>query len=340
MSATPLPFEIEPIEAFEDVDRERFEQEIAPTCRPAVLRGLVRNWPAVERSGESASSLLAYVQQFYTDLPFQAFFGPVGGRFCYNDTLDGFNYEERTVKLDQIVERLLENEGNEDAPSFYAGSVTAARHLPGFADENRVPFLDAAVDPRIWIGNRTRVAPHYDIPRNIACVVRGDRRFTVFPIEQVKNLYVGPLDFTPAGQSLSLVDFLDPDFERFPKYREALAAARTAVLEPGDAIYIPSLWWHQVEGLDTINLMVNFWWKDTPAFLDSPFNSLMHCLLTIRDLPEAERKAWKALFDFYIFQTQGDPMEHLPMERRGIFAELTPENARRLRAHLINTLNR
>ena len=87
----------------------------------------------------------------------------------------------------------------------------------------------------LWIGNRTRTAAHFDLPQNIACVISGRRRFTVFPIGQLPNLYVGPLDFTPAGQAISLVDFHAPDFERYPRFREALRHAQVAELEPGDA---------------------------------------------------------------------------------------------------------
>ena len=47
-----------------------------------------------------------------------------------------------------------------------------------------------------------------------------------FPPEQVANLYVGPLDHSPAGMPMSLVDFAKPDFERFPGLRLAFEALR------------------------------------------------------------------------------------------------------------------
>jgi len=100
-----------------------------------------------------------------------------------------------------------------------------------------------------WLGNKTRISAHYDYPDNIACVVAGTRRFTLFPPEQIGNLYVGPVDKTPSGQAISLVDFSNPDLERFPNFELAMQAGYQAVCEPGDAIYIPSLWWHHVESL-------------------------------------------------------------------------------------------
>ena len=62
----------------------------------------------------------------------------------------------------------------------------------------------------LWMGSKTNVAAHFDSSDNIACVIHGKRRFTLFPPDQIKNLYIGPLDRTPAGQSISLVDFEKP----------------------------------------------------------------------------------------------------------------------------------
>ena len=71
---------------------------------------------------------------------------------------------------------------------------------------------------------------------------------SAFPPDQVANLY-GAVDLTPAGQAISLVDTRKPDLEKHPDFRHAMMQAFSAELQPGDAIFIPSLWWHQVESL-------------------------------------------------------------------------------------------
>ncbi len=88
--------------------------------------------------------------------------------------------------------------------------------MPGLRGHNDLGL--AAQDPlfSVWVGNRTRIAAHQDVPDNIACVAVGHRRFTLFPPEQLRNLYIGPLELTPAGQPVSLVDFAAPDYDRFP----------------------------------------------------------------------------------------------------------------------------
>ncbi len=74
-----------------------------------------------------------------------------------------------------------------------------------------------------------------------------------------------------------MVDFADPDFARHPRFREAHGRTRrSAELEPGDLLFYPALWWHHVEALDAFNILVNYWWNDAPAFLDTPQTTLLH----------------------------------------------------------------
>jgi hypothetical protein len=175
---------------------------------------------------------------------------------------------------------------------------------------------------------------------NIACVCAGRREFTLFPPEQIANLYVGPIDFTPAGQAVSLVDFDHPDLERFPRFSEATKHAQTATLEPGDAIYIPALWWHHVKGLDRFNILINHWWKIAPDHVGPPLDALLHALLNIRDLPEAQRKAWQTFFNHYVFEDPEHAAEHIPVQRRGALGALDEDLSRRIRATLRRNLNR
>src|SRR3546814_19620038 len=84
--------------------------------------------------------------------------------------------------------------------------------------------------------NRIRVAPHYDLMENVACCVAGRRRFTLFPPDQLANLYPGPFELTPAGTPVSMVDPFAPDLDRYPRFAEAGTHARGATLEPGEAL--------------------------------------------------------------------------------------------------------
>lgn len=325
-----------------DVDATLFEQTIRPRGRPAILRNLVRSWPATRAGEESPRALIHYLRSFDSGLPAPLFEGPasIEGRFFYDATLEGFNFETRRALLKDVLDRLHDGLGVESGPALYAGSVSLPIYFPGFSQANRLqPLIKGSVIESIWIGNRTCIAPHFDNTENIACVVGGRRRFTVFPPDQIGNLYPGPLDLTPAGQPISLVDVRKPDLERFPRFAAALAVAEVAELGPGDAIYIPALWWHNVEALEDFNVLVNFWWRDVPEYFDSPSTSLLHGLLTIKSLPPEQRRSWKAVFDYLIFQTEGEALEHLPPEARGLFGDLTRERAERIRSLLLKSLS-
>jgi hypothetical protein len=335
----------EPQEAaqWHDVDATLFEKTIRPRGRPAILRNLVQTWPATRAGLESPGALSLYLKSFDGGRPAPLFEAPahINGRFFYNDTLDGFNFESKRASLSEVLDRLQGSLGERSAPALYAGSVSLPIYFPGFSQANKLNgLINGSVIESIWIGNRTCIAPHFDNTENIACVVGGRRRFTMFPPDQIGNLYPGPLELTPAGQPVSLVDVRNPDLDRFPRYVEALHAAVVAELGPGDAIYIPALWWHNVEALEDFNVLVNYWWRDVPEYFDSPSSSLLHCLLTIKGLPPEQRQGWKAVFDYLIFQSGGTALEHLAPQTRGLFGDLTEADADRIRSILLKGLAR
>jgi hypothetical protein len=327
-----------------NVDAELYKNTIKPRGRPAILRGLVRDWPVVRAGIESRRALADYLKSFCTGLPAPLFeaSAAINGRFFYNETLDGFNFESKRASLSDVIDRLCHGLSRDSMPALYAGSVSVPLYLPGFSRANGLPGLITAesVLESIWVGNRTCIAPHFDNTENIACVVGGRRRFTMFPPDQISNMYVGPLDLTPAGQPVSLVDVRNPDFDRFPRFAEALSCAEVAELEPGDAVYVPTLWWHNVEALEDFNVLVNYWWRDVPDYFESPSNSLLHCLLSLKSLPPEQRRSWQAVFDYLIFQSEGPALEHLPAQVQGLFGALTPANADRIRAILLKHLTR
>lgn len=333
-----------PIAEFADVDRERFEREIVAKGEPAVLRGMVGEWPIVRAARDGDAALAEYLRAAASDEPFEAWFGApeIEGRFSYSDDFSGFNHDRKLATVDQLLELLLRQKGGEKPYSMYAGGIPIRRHLPGLLPAIPVPLLDMgrATLISLWLGNRTRTAAHWDLPQNLACVVAGRRRFTLFPTEQIANLYVGPLDFTLAGQPISLVDIDAPDLEHFPRFAQALDAARTAELGPGDALYIPSLWWHAVASLDELGAMINFWWRDAEPPLLTPLNALYHAVITMKNLPPNELAAWRVMFDHYVFGDHGDPAGHLPEQARGILGRRTPELVARVKKLLIDALSR
>jgi len=306
----------QPIAEWRGVDRTLFEREIVPRHEPAVLRGLVAHWPAVRLAGEPDTALCEALAALDNGTEVDALMLPprYRGRIFYGDHFGegqpGFNYLRNRVPLSQVIEQLLRYARFPDPPALAAQSALASDCAPGFAAAHTMPLLPDSVAPRLWLGNAIVTPTHFDESSNIACVAAGERRFTLFPPEQISNLYVGPLGHAPTGTPISLVDLAAPDLVRFPRFVAALQAARGAVLGPGDALYIPPLWWHHVASQRPLNLLVNYWWRADAA--PSGLDALQQAQQAFGAMPAAQRRAWQALLAHWVFEADETTNAHIP----------------------------
>lgn len=323
-----------------DLTRECFLREVVAGCRPVVLRGLVADWPAVRAAQDSPRALTSYLATFDAGARVEVFFGDpaIAGKFYYGEGLQGFNFERRVMSLRDALQAIIAAVEAPPGKSVYAGSVPCRDCLPGFASGNAMPLLAAGTAPRIWLGTAANVSSHYDTFDNLACVIAGGRRFTLYAPELIGRLYMGPIDHTMAGPPVSLAASSPPDEQRFPMFQEVRDQAWVCELGPGDALYLPKLWWHQVESVAAFNGLVNFWWDAFAAGPDAPYTSLLLAMITIAERPPAERQAWRAFFDHFVFRTHGHPLEHLPAEQRGLLGPLKPDNYANIRARVMQLL--
>jgi len=297
--------------------------------KPLVIRGLVRDWPIVKLALQSDTAFAQRLAELDSgvDVTTLLIAPEAEGLIGYTPDFSDFNYQHFKVPLTLGLQRLAKYSQRAHAPGLVIQSVPLRECLPGLLADHKLPFLDPGIEPRLWLGNRTVTPTHFDSQHNIACVVCGTRRFTLFPPEQLPNLYVGPLDYAPTGAAISLARLDHPDDPRYPRLKDALVTAQAADLDEGDAIYIPPLWWHHVESLEQLNALVNYWWNptDVPGYVSGHARAaLYHCLLAFRALPPAQRAAWRDLLDYYVF-ADVDPAAHIPEQRRGVLGELTAE---------------
>lgn len=318
---------------------DAFLRDIAQRCRPVVIRGLASAWPAVRAAQGSAREFHDYLSRFNGGGEVEAFIGEprIEGKYYYSDDLKGFNFTRTRMRFADAIERIVSTSGAGER-SMYVGSLPTEHYLPGFAAENRLPMLDPGIAPRIWLGHASNVSAHYDTMDNVACVVAGERRFTLFAPDTIGRLYIGPIDYTMAGQPVSLAASAPPDDEEYPLFREVRQQALVAKLYPGDAIYVPKLWWHQVEALGSVNALVNYWWDAFSGGADAPSVALLLSMIAIAERPPAERQAWKAFFDHFVFRSNGHPLAHLPESQRGVLGPMTPESYQKIRAHVLHML--
>ena len=341
-----MPHPVRRLQAAQAADLQGGVDALLAEQAPVVVEGLARDWPLVQAGLEGAGAAIAYLKRFYNGRPGVGFSAPpeARGRFFYDAAVTGLAFQGERVALDAFMDRIAASLDAPAAPALYVGSTDAEGFFPDLRADNPLP-LEAEVAPHrplvsVWIGNRTVAATHYDMSNNMACCAVGRRRFTLFPPGQVANLYPGPLEPTPGGQVVSMVDLRAPDLQRHPRFAQALEAAVVAELEPGDVLVYPALWWHNVEALDGFNVLVNAWWNAAPAYMDTPMTTLLHGLLSLRDRPQSEKDAWRQLFDYYVFGPADLPAAHLPAPARGALGALDDAKARRLRAQVQNRLNR
>lgn len=328
------------------ISRTQFEREVLPAYEPVVLRGVAAHWPLVQQGRAGLEPCLRYLMGFDQGKPVDALLAkpePVRA-FGYRPELDGFNFMHDKRPLATLFEQLWRYSHFPDPPSLAVQSVAVAEALPGLAQANELALLDAALaPPRIWIGNRATVPAHFDDSHNVACVAAGRRRFTLLPPQCAPLLYMGPPDHAPTQAPMSVVrDLYQADPASFPLVQQALEQAQVAELEPGDAIYIPPLWFHQVEALaPQLNILMNYWWRPAPApgrKDDLHLPAMRLSMLAFRHLPAAERQAWLALFAHYVFGAEAEALAHIPESQRHLFGRIDAGTEAKLRKELADFL--
>ncbi len=320
---------------------ETLDASVLTSTQPLLLRGFGESWPIVKAGKQSFAQAAQYIKQVYSGEPVTTCRGApeTQGRVYYNEQMTGFNFAATPGDLGAFLQEMLDEAGASNPRTLYMPSTDINRWFPLFAQEQPAGLDHLKPIKLLWAGNRTRIAAHYDFPDNIACSVVGRRRFTLFPPDQVGNLYPGPMEFAPGGQEISMVDLHAPDLEKFPKFVHAIERAQVAELDPGDALFLPGMWWHHVEGLDDLNVLYTHWWRSSPAFMGRPTNALLLGILSLRGLSREQRQAWRALFDHYVFNPEAGDVASIPEEVRGMLKLPMDEvSARRLRAELLNRL--
>lgn len=295
-------------------NRSIFEETILPGGEPVVMRGLVSHWPGI---GQPVEALFETLKSYDSGALQGTLIGQTGtgGRFHYAPDLRGQNYDQIGESISAALDRLLDGPHPDGA---YIQSIPVDRHMPQFAREYTMPLLDGSVTPRAWIGTQTTVQTHMDQSQNIACVLLGEREVTLFPPEQLPNLYPGPLETAPGGAIVSLANLDDPNFDKHPRFERALEAKRSVTLKAGDAIFIPYGWWHHIRATAPMNMLVNYWFLPERPRLDTPYAALAIAMLCFDRLDDNARGVWSNIFNHYVFRKDGDPMAHVPDFARGL----------------------
>ncbi|WP_209349403.1 cupin-like domain-containing protein [Pontixanthobacter sp. CEM42] len=326
--------QLKPIPEIDRPSVEQFQRDIYFNAQPVVMRGIAIDLEPVRAASQSPEALNAWLKGAVgqRDVGIMAAKSAADSTFHYEDDLIDVNFDRDTMDFGAFIDAIMAPvEG--DTSSLYLQGTEASNLSEGLRSALRLPYAPASSEPSVWMGNKTTAQTHFDLSQNIALVISGQRRFTLFPPEQVANLYMSPVETAPCGTPISMARLDRPDFLKHPRFREALEHAVVADLEPGDAIFIPYMWWHQVQASGPLNMLVNYWWNEYDDF-GSPMFAMLHAVMTVRDMPPAMRSAWKAMFDHFVFGGDDDggarSMDHMPIQSRGGLGPISPN----MRPHL------
>lgn len=153
---------------------------------------------------------------------------------------------------------LVEN-GAQDLPPYLGNlelrELNSMCHWPA--------YFDKMGPPRFWLGPARTVTPlHCDYDDNIFAQVWGTKRIFLAPPHHDEFLYPSAANAILFG---SPFDPEAPDFDKFPLARQA--STIECIVNPGDMLYVPAGWYHQVRAL-TFSLSANRWARALPLALN------------------------------------------------------------------------
>lgn len=147
---------------------------------------------------------------------------------------------------------------------------------------DRLPALEAAeahlgikapvTSFNLWIGSSGHTSClHYDPMDGTLVQLHGQKHVLLFPPDQTYNLYPVPLlkqlrHGLTLRAAYSQVYPRSTDVAAFPKFQKALPFAQSAVLNPGDILFIPAGWWHELTTLTPSPMVcsINRFWQVWP----------------------------------------------------------------------------
>ncbi len=246
----PLPGLVElPIERVDAPSARELRREFVRRSRPVVIRGAIDDWPALER-WSPARLAEDHGERVVTASPVRA------GKASF-DPKAGLTYAKLTLR--EYVASL-------DRPATHYVVFKVSEGLPELERDVRAPVYtrDAPWQhSRFWFAPPGVSSPlHRDLPDNLYAQVHGHKRWLLARRGATRRVY----SFPPWSgvPNFARADLHAPDYARFPRLR-GLEVLGT-VLEPGELLYIPSLWWHQAASIDT-SVSINLWWADGPLYL-------------------------------------------------------------------------
>lgn len=283
------------VDVVENCSRKEFCQEIQPKRKPCILKGI-----DIGQCKEKWT--VDYLCKNGGDIPVKIHVSETPQMNFITK-----NYAYRTLPFNELVKRASENIHSKyfisEYEYYYLRSLGAdvrkdvadvKRQFPHLSDDIIFPcfFPEDSFFSSVFriASEKLQLWTHYDIMDNLLIQVKGKKRVILFPPTDVENLYL-------QGDKSTITNIDEPDLKTYPLF--ANAQRYEAILESGDILFIPALWFHNVIAQD-FGIAVNVFWKNlTHELYDKkdPYgnkdlipasramDSVKHALKVISELP-------------------------------------------------------
>ena len=146
---------------------------------------------------------------------------------------------------------------------------TSLETSPVLAQVEQQLTLSNPVTPQnLWCGPAGHTSClHYDPMDGTLVQLSGTKQVTLFPPSQLYNLYPfsvwNHLLYGAKRRAVYSKVYPDnPDLKAFPKFKSAMPYRVDITLQPGDMLFIPAGWWHEVTSVgDGMVCSINRWWN-------------------------------------------------------------------------------
>lgn len=226
-------FKTTTIPVVEHISKEEFIANYYKTQQPVLIKNLTKDWGAYDKWS------LDYIQSLAKDQVVPLYNNePAKGK-------DSVYAPVKEMKLYDYIE-LLKTQPTDLRIFFY----NILDSMPELLKDFSYPDIGLKFFKRLpalfFGGGNSKVFLHYDIdlPDSMHFHFHGNKSVTLFSQDQTKYLYKVPYSI----HNIDQIDMDNPDFEKFPalQYVEGIHAQ----MEHGDALYMPSGYWHYIKYLD------------------------------------------------------------------------------------------
>ncbi len=225
-----MRLQLENIPRVKRLSKEGFQKEFFLPKKPVVFEDLSKDWPAVnnwdfEYFRKKAGDV---VVPLYDGKPAKA-----------NEKSHGPAMKIPMREYIDILEK-----GPTDLRMFFFNLL---QNCPDLTDDFKYPDLGVKFFkklPVLFVGGAgSSVVMHYDmdLANNFHFNFTGEKRVILYPPEETKYLYHVPHSIV----SMEIINMDKPDFEKYPALGKAKGYETR--LKHGEALYIPSKWWHYVK---------------------------------------------------------------------------------------------